>query len=59
MKTFSLAFLIFAGLILVFGGVGYIDDNPLTILHTLIGFGLSLAGIALWILGVMFSSSRL
>ena len=58
MKTFSISFLIFAGLILVLGGVGYIDDNPVTILHTLIGFGLSLAGIALWILGLLFSSSR-
>ena len=53
MKTFSIAFLIFAGLIMVLGGVGYIEDNPVTILHTLIGFGLSLAGIALWILTVL------
>ena len=53
MKTFSIAFLIFAGLIMVLGGVGYIEDNPVTILHTLIGFGLSLAGIVLWILAVL------
>ena len=44
---------------MVLGGVGYIDDNPVTILHTLIGFGLSLAGIALWILGLLLGSSRL
>jgi hypothetical protein len=53
MKTFSIAFHFFAGFILVLGGVGYIEDNPLTIQHTLIGFGLSLAGIVLWILTVL------
>ena len=41
MKDLSMTFLIFAGFILVLGGVGYIEDNPLTILHTLIGFGLA------------------
>ena len=59
MKTFSIAFLIFAGLILLFGGVGYLETSSLTILNTLIGFGLSLAGIALWILGLLLGSSRL
>ncbi len=53
MKTFTIALHFFAGFILVLGGVGYIEDNPLTILHTLIGFGLSLAGIVLWILTVL------
>ena len=59
MKNFSLALHIFAGFILILGGVAYIDDNPVTILHTLIGFGLSLAGIVLWILGLLLGSSRL
>ena len=59
MKNFSLALHIFAGFILILGGVAYIDDNPVTILHTLIGFGLSLAGIMLWILGLLLGSSRL
>ena len=53
MKDLSMPFLIFAGFILVLGGVGYIEDNPLTILHTLIGFGLALGGIVLWILTVL------
>ena len=62
MKDLSMTFLIFAGFILVLGGVGYIEANPLTILHTLIGFGLALGGIVLWILTVLlhqFLNSRI
>ena len=59
MKNFTISLHFFAGFILILSGVGYIEDNPLTIPHTLIGFGLSLAGIALWILGLLLGSSRI
>lgn len=55
------ALLFMAGLVMVLGGLGYIEEAPLTIGHTLIGAGVSLVGIFLWIvmlLSINIRSSR-
>ena len=44
------ALLFMAGLVMVLGGLGYIEEAPLTLADTLIGAGVSLLGIFLWIL---------
>ena len=47
------ALLAFAGLIMVLSGVGYIEQAPLTLADTLIGAGISLIGIVLWIVALL------
>jgi len=48
-----IALMAFAGLVLVLGGLGYIEDAPLTLAHTLVGAGVSLMGIMLWIVAML------
>lgn len=50
MFTFSL---VFTGLFMVLSGVGYIEQAPLTLADTLIGAGISLIGIVLWIAAML------
>ena len=50
MNTLMISLLAFAGFVLVLGGVGYIEEAPLTIGHTLLGATVSLLGFVLWIL---------
>lgn len=55
------ALLFMAGLVMVLGGLGYIEEAPLTLAHTLVGAGVSLMGIFLWIvmlLSINIRSSR-
>lgn len=47
--------LVFTGLFMVLSGVGYIEQAPLTLADTLIGAGISLAGIALWIVALLYN----
>ena len=54
MNKLMIALLTFAGLVLVLGGLGYIEDAPLTLAHTLIGAGVSLMGIGLWIVAMLW-----
>ena len=53
MHKLMISLLAFAGFILVLGGLGYIEDAPLTLAHTLIGAGVSLMGIMLWIVAML------
>jgi hypothetical protein len=46
--------LTFTGLVLVLGGLGYIEEAPMTLHDTLIGFGISLAGLCLWIIAILW-----
>ena len=46
--------LTFTGLVLVLGGLGYIEEAPMTLRDTLIGFGISLAGLCLWIIAILW-----
>ena len=48
------ALLFMAGVVLVFGGVGYIEEAPLTLEHTLTGFSVFLMGIVFWILAMLW-----
>ena len=55
------ALLFMAGLVMVLGGLGYIEEAPMTLADTLIGAGVSLMGIFLWIvmlLSINIRSSR-
>jgi len=55
------ALLFMAGLVMVLGGLGYIEEAPMTLADTLIGAGISLMGIFLWIvmlLSINIRSSR-
>lgn len=54
MNKLMIALLAFAGFILVFGGVAYIEESPLTLAHTLAGAGVSLMGIGLWIVAMLW-----
>lgn len=45
--------LVFTGLFMVLSGVGYIEQAPLTLADTLIGAGISLVGIVLWIVAML------
>jgi len=47
------AILVFTGFVMVLSGVGYIDQAPLTLADTLIGAGISLIGIVLWIVAML------
>ena len=60
MNKLMVALLFMAGFVLVLGGVGYIEESPLTLEHTLIGFSVSLMGVVLWILAMLWNywSSR-
>jgi hypothetical protein len=49
-----ISLLTLAGLVLVLGGLGYIEDAPMTLAHTLIGAGVSLMGIGLWIVAMLW-----
>ena len=55
------ALLFMAGLVMVLGGLGYIEEAPMTLADTLIGAGVSLMGIFLWVvmlLSINIRSSR-
>ena len=52
------ALLFMAGLVMVLGGLGYIEEAPLTLADTLIGAGVSLLGIFLWILMLLSINIR-
>ena len=54
MNKLMIALLAVAGLVLVLGGLGYIEEAPLTLAHTLIGAGVSLMGIGLWIVAMLW-----
>lgn len=41
--------LFMAGLVMVLGGLGYIEEAPMTLADTLVGAGISLIGVVLWI----------
>ena len=45
--------LFIAGLVMVLGGVGYIEQAPLTLAHTLAGAGIALIGVVLWIVALL------
>ena len=45
--------LVFTGFIMVLSGVGYIEQAPLTLHDTLIGAGISLIGIVLFIVAML------
>jgi len=47
--------LVFTGLFMVLSGVGYIEQAPLTLHDTLLGAFISLIGIALWIVAMLYS----
>lgn len=47
--------LVFTGLFMVLSGVGYIEQAPLTLADTLLGAFISLIGIALWIVAMLYS----
>ena len=53
MIKLMIALMAFAGLVLVLGGLGYIEEAPLTLAHTLAGAGISLMGIVLWIVAML------
>ena len=53
MHKLMIALLSFAGLVLVMGGLGYIESAPLTIGHTLIGSFICLMGFVLWIVAML------
>jgi len=50
-----IASLVFTGLVMVLGGIGYIEEAPLTIQDTLMGAFISLIGIALWIVAMLYA----
>lgn len=54
MHKLMIALLSFAGLVLVMGGLGYIESAPLTIGHTLIGALICLMGFVLWIVAMLW-----
>lgn len=54
MHKLMISLLAFAGFILVLGGLGYIEEAPMTLHDTLIGAGISLMGIALWIIAMLW-----
>ena len=54
MNKLMIAMLTFTGLVLVLGGLGYIDEAPMTLHDTLIGAGISLMGIGLWIVALLW-----
>lgn len=54
MNKLMISLLAFAGFILVLGGVAYIEESPLTLAHTLAGAGVSLMGIGLWIVALLW-----
>jgi len=54
MNKLMISMLTFTGLVLILGGLGYIEEAPMTLRDTLIGFGISLAGICLWIVAVLW-----
>lgn len=59
MHKLMISLLAFAGFVLVLGGVGYVDEQPVfTLAHTLIGAGISLMGIGLWIVAVLWHEMR-
>lgn len=47
------AILAFSGFIMILSGVGYIEQAPLTLADTLIGAGISLIGVVLWIVAIL------
>jgi len=55
MNKLMVALLFMAGFVLVLGGVAYIDESPLTLEHTLTGFSVSLMGVLLWIVAMLWS----
>lgn len=52
------ALLFMAGLVMVLGGLGYIEEAPMTLADTLIGAGVSLMGIFLWIVMLLSINIR-
>jgi len=58
MRKLMISLLTLAGLVLVLGGLGYIEDAPMTLAHTLIGAGVSLMGIGLWIVAMLWHHMR-
>jgi hypothetical protein len=55
MNKLMISMLAFAGFVLVLGGVGYVEEQPVfTLAHTLAGAAISLAGIGLWIIAVLW-----
>ena len=54
MNKLMISMLTFTGLVLVLGGLGYIEEAPMTLHDTLIGFGISLAGLCLWIIAMLW-----
>ena len=54
MNKLMISMLTFTGLVLVLGGLGYIEEAPMTLHDTLIGFGISLAGLCLWIIAILW-----
>ena len=54
MNKLMISMLTFAGLVLVLGGLGYIEEAPMTLHHTLVGAGISLMGIGLWIIAMLW-----
>jgi len=54
MNKLMISMLTFTGLVIVLGGLGYIEEAPMTLHDTLIGFGISLAGLCLWIIAMLW-----
>lgn len=54
MNKLMISLLAFAGFILILGGVAYIEESPFTLARTLAGAGISLMGIGLWIVALLW-----
>jgi 5-enolpyruvylshikimate-3-phosphate synthase len=55
MHKLMISLLAFAGFVLVLGGVAHIDEQPVfTLAEALKGAGISLMGIGLWIVAVLW-----
>ena len=54
MHKLMIALLSFAGLVLVMGGLGYIESAPFSLADTLIGALICLMGFGLWIVAMLW-----
>ena len=54
MHKLMVALLSFAGLVLVMGGLGYIESAPFSLADTLIGALICLMGFVLWIVAMLW-----